>query len=450
MAKNKESTELAREKRLARKERKKQLKEMFSLRHYLVLMWACSMIRLYVSAKTKMSQAFRKQKKSGAMLIVSNHVSALDFAYFTTPFWGKRVSFVVAENMMYSTPFLATVIQGYHTITKKQFFADYTCVKNIKRYLDAGISVIICPEGKVSADGKTGPIASSIAKLVKWLGYPVASCVICGGGITRPKWASNMRHARVECNMDMLFSAEDTKALTQQQIAQQINEALSHNEHLWQIKNGVKCRGRRLAEGLEKLLYKCPSCGEEFVIATKGSKISCGKCGFEAEYTNRGLIVPKEPVGEHATRIDLWYDWEKEAVQSETRDSDFTLEKPVYLFIENEKRNGYRFITAGQLKLTRDVLSFQSSLTRRSTKADSTYHIGAMDFAVENDSTNTEPVEAEFMELSFPIKNFITIANIPGDSLDLYDQNHTYRMMFSEEKASTKFVLAIEEINNSH
>ena len=49
----------------------------------------------------------------------------------------------------------------------------------------------------------------------------------------------------------------------------------------------------------------------------------------------------------------------------------------------------------------------------------------------------------------FPIKNFVTIANIPGDSLDLYDEKHTYRMMFSKEKASTKYVLSIEEINDA-
>ena len=107
------------EERAARKARRKEMKSMFSLRHYLVLMWACCMIRLYVRAKTRMSAAFREQKKKGAMLLLSNHLSAIDFAYFTTPFFGKKVNFVVAENMMYSTPFFATLIQGYHAITKK-------------------------------------------------------------------------------------------------------------------------------------------------------------------------------------------------------------------------------------------------------------------------------------------------------------------------------------------
>lgn len=435
------------EERAARKERRKEMKSMFSLRHYLVLMWACSMIRLYVRARTKASPAFRKQKKEGAMLLLSNHLSAIDFAYFTPPFFGKKVNFVVAENMMYSTPFFATLIQGYHAITKKQFYADYTCIKNIKRNIDAGISVIMCPEGKVSAEGKTGPIAVSIAKLVKWLGCPVASCVLEGSGLTLPKWAAGIRRNRVVCNLDVMLTAEQVKAMSTAEIMECIDRSLSHNEHVWQLENGLRYRGRHLAEGLERLLYKCPRCGAEFSLATKGNAISCDKCGFEAEYTDRGVIEPRGDTKECPERIDLWFEWQKAEVEKETENPDFVLEKPVNLFIENVKRNGYRFVTAGVLTMTREELSFRSALTRRPVKVDSTYHVSAMEYKIAEDSSDTEPVEEEFMALSFPVRNFVTVANIPGDSLDLYDEKHTYRMMFSDDKASTKYVLAIEEIN---
>ena len=439
------------EERAARKERRKEMKSMFSLRHYLVLMWVCCMIRLYVRARTRMSAAFREQKKKGAMLLLSNHLSVIDFAYFTTPFFGKKVNFVVAESMMYSTPCFATLIQGYHAITKKQFYADYTCIKNIKRNIDAGISVIMCPEGKVSAEGKTGPIAFSIAKLVKWLGCPVGSSVLKGSGLTLPKWASGIRRNRVECNLDMIMTADEVKSMSTAEILERIEGALAHNEHIWQTENGMRYRGKRLAEGLERLLYKCPVCGEDFSTATEGGRIFCRKCGFEAEYTDRGVIEPRGETAECPARIDEWFEWQKGEVEKEVADSDFVLEKPVNLLVENTKRNGYRFVTAGTLRMTRETLSFASALTRRPVKADSTYHVSAMDYRISADDTDTEPVEPEFMALSFPVRNFVTVANIPGDSLDLCDEKHTYRMMFAEDKASTKFVLAIEEINkNQH
>lgn len=437
------------EERAARKARRKEMKSMFSLRHYLVLMWACCMIRLYVRAKTRMSAAFREQKKKGAMLLLSNHLSAIDFAYFTTPFFGKKVNFVVAENMMYSTPFFATLIQGYHAITKKQFYADYTCIKNIKRNIDAGISVIMCPEGKVSAEGKTGPIAFSIAKLVKWLGCPVGSSVLKGSGLTLPKWAAGIRRNRVECNLDIMLTADEVKLMSTAEIMDRIQRALDHNEHVWQIENGLSFRGKRLAEGLERLLYKCPQCGADFSTVTERGTISCSKCGFRAEYTSKGVIEPRGETKECPSRIDEWFEWQKEEVAKEVQAPDFVLEKPVNLFIENAKRNGYRFATAGVLTMTREKLSFVSSLTRRPTKVDSTYRVSAMEYDIAENSAETEPVEEEFMQLSFPVRNFVTVANIPGDSLDLYDEKHTYRMMFAEDKASTKYVLAIEEINKN-
>ena len=113
----------------------------------------------------------------------------------------------------------------------------------------------------------------------------------------------------------------------------------------------------------------------------------------------------------------------------------------------SHRSNGYRFATAGTLTLTHDKLTFTSALTRRPAKVDSTYHICSMDYDIAQNEGETEPVEEEFMSLSFPVRNFVTVANIPGDSLDIYDEKHTYRMMFPEEKASTKMVLAIEELN---
>ena len=182
----------------ARAERaKNKAQKVFSLPHYILLMAVCGVLRLRFGAKSRLSDAFREQKKKGAMLVLSNHVSAFDFAWFSTPFLGKKVSFVVAETMKYSQPVFAGLIEGYRAIVKKQFYADYTCIKNIKRYLDAGVSVILCPEGKVSADGRTAAMSPSVAKLVKWLGYPVASCVISGAGLTRPKWAHTSRSGGV-------------------------------------------------------------------------------------------------------------------------------------------------------------------------------------------------------------------------------------------------------------
>lgn len=423
------ATEEARaEKRAAKpaaEKRKKAEDKMFSRFHYLLLMAVCGVLRLKFRAKSRLSPAFLAQKKEGAMLVLSNHVSPFDFAWFTTPFLGKKVSFVVAETMKYSQPVFAGLIDGYHAIVKKQFYADYTCIKNIKRYLEAGISVILCPEGKVSADGRTAPMAFAVAKLVKWLGFPVASCVISGAGLTRPKWAHSSRKGRVVCEMDMLMSAEDIAKLSAGEIMAKIDSALAHNEHAWQAENGVVFKGRRYAEGLENLLYRCPVCGEEFAMHAAGNAIMCEKCGFAAAYTRTGKIVGcgGESSRNCPARIDEWYDGIRSCVAAEVKRPGFALSEPVRVMTENEKGNGYRYAATGTLSLDREKLVFR---------------------AAEDDEFKAEDAP-DLLET--PVSALPTVASLPGVSLDLSDGKHTYRMVFTARPAATKFALALEEMN---
>lgn len=432
-------------KAIAKKKSKKPMKEMWSTPHYLLLIVICSILRLNFRARSVKSKAFKEQKKKGAMLVLCNHTSALDFGYFTPPFFYKKVSFVVAENMMYSTPIFATVIKGYHAITKKQFFADYTCIKKMKRYLDAGISVIICPEGKVSAEGKTGVIPASITRLVKWLGYPVATVITKGAGLTRPKWAHTVRKGKVVSYCDMLMSADEAKNLSADEIMAKIDKALDHNEHIYQLETGLKFRGKCYAEGLERLLYLCPKCGSEFKIKAEGDVLTCTECGNSVRYPNTGGL---EPIGDSVApeRIDLWFDEERAAVGKEVKNPDFSISKPVHLFLENSNKNGYRFVTTGLLTLDKDKIEFVSSLTERPKGVETEYKIGDMNFDVDKVNSEKEPVEDEFRHLLFQTKHFVTVANIPGSSLDFYDEKHTYRMMFSEDLAATKYSLAVEEL----
>lgn len=428
-----------------KKTKKAKMKDMWSTRHYLLLIFICAVLRLRFNAHAVKTKAFDEQKKKGAMLVLCNHTSALDFAYFTPPFFYGKISFVVAENMMYSTPIFAKVIKGYHAITKKQYFADYTCIKNIKRYLDAGISVILCPEGKVSADGKTGVMPRSITRLVKWLGYPVASVVTKGASLTRPKWAHGSRTGRITSYCDMLMSAEETKSLSDDEIFDKIEKRLAYNEHIYHIESGIRFRGKKYAEGLERLLYRCPKCGAEFKITAKGDVLTCSNCGNAVRYPDTGGLVPMAADSICPERIDLWYDDERAEVAKEVANEDFSILKPVNLFLENENKNGYRFVTKGNLLLDKEKIEFRSTLDRRPKNVASEYKIGDMKYEFDENG-ETEPVEEDLKLISFPVKNFVTIAYLPGSSLDLYDGNHTYRMMFSEDLASTKYALAIEEM----
>ena len=392
----------------------------------------------------KKSKAFKKEFRKGAMLILSNHLSAYDFINFSAPLHGHKVNFVVAENMMFANPMFAKLITSYHAIPKRQYFADFQCIKLIKKNLDAGISVVLCPEGKVSADGKTGVIAESTARLVEWLGYPVAVCKLEGASFVRPKWAYNKRNGRNFATYDLLFAKEEVKSLTRDEIYARIVKALDHNEHEWQQRTGIAFKGERYAEGLERLLYVCPKCGKEFALTTKGDEITCSACGNKITYAHTGALVPVGEASKTFERIDLWYDFERQLVKREIENADFRLEDKVKLFVENEQRNGYRYVADGVVTLDNECVTFEADGDTRLKNVSPEFKVNDLDYETKDDEV--EPIEDEFKHLKFNISNCDTIATQPGTLLDFYDENHTYRFMMKGRLAATKYMLAVEEL----
>jgi transcription elongation factor Elf1 len=61
-------------------------------------------------------------------------------------------------------------------------------------------------------------------------------------------------------------------------------------------------RARRLAEGLENILYICPGCGSEFSMTTAGNEISCGNCELSAALRADGKLI--HPIENYATQSD--------------------------------------------------------------------------------------------------------------------------------------------------
>lgn len=419
----------------------------FSRAYSRLFLGLCCVVRPFLHGKCTQTKAFKEQKKKGAMLVVSNHLSAYDFIHFSSAMHGAPLNFVVAENMMYSTPIFAKLIGGYHAITKKQYVADFQCIKKIKRYLDKGVSVLICPEGKVSADGVTGEIMPSIARLVQWLGYPVGVIKMKGASLARPKWAHNLRMVRkgsVYADCDMLFTKEDTQNLSKDEIYEKICKALYHNEHKWQVQNCVEFKGRCYAEGLERLLYYCPNCKSEFAMRTEGNKLICDNCKNEATYTSDGRLV----AGYDSVtfdRIDSWYAMQKKYVAQEVENPDFRISDEVNLFVENEKNNGYRFVAKGVLTLDKEGLFFDTDWLERPSKVKARYGVNNMTYEVDK-RCGFEPVEEEFKHIKFAINRTNTVANLPGTAIDMYDESHVYRFMFCNRKSSTKYVIAIEQM----
>lgn len=345
-------------------------------------------------------------------IYICNHSSIYDPAFFCGGILPKPLNCVVAYNMFYYR-YVGKLFKNYPVISKHQFNIDLNCIREIKRHLNSGISVLLFPEGRVTADGTTGYISPAIGKLIKLLGFPVVVGKSKGAYVASPKWGGH-RHSPVSVRFEKLFNKEEVKTISAQDITDKIVSALEHNDNLYAIDNGIKIKGKELAKGLHKLLYKCPNCKEEFANISQGNKLICTKCGNVAIYNKNALITP-ENNSKVFNRVDLWFDYQEESVKKEVNES-FEMTDKVLVLMPNDETSLFEYVGEGQLKLNYEGLYFDGEI-------------------------NKKPVSIFFDSKSMP-----TLAYVIGRCIDTFDGQFSYRFEFVDRLPSVKYVLAIEEI----
>lgn len=357
-------------------------------------------------------KAVRKIKSP--VLVIGNHLSPLDFILMANMMYPKRLSFVVAANMYYDKRYAWAIRLLGRCIPKKQFEADFECVKSIKNMIDAGVSVALYPEGRCSIDGTGGKMNDSIVKLIKWLNVPVIAVRGKGFYLTRPKYASDMRRGRVEASVREIITPEESKTLPLAEIRKRILDILDYNDFKYQSDNNIAFKGKKgTAAGLENLLYKCPKCGAEFSHTAAGNIIKCGKCGNTVEIRENGELIPSE--GSVAFgRIDLWYNYQKEELSKEIDAAEnYTLSSFVTLSEADDREEGFRDIDKGVLSLSADGFSFAGEKVK---------------------------------DLQFYITSPPTLSVDIMSHIDFFRDNQIYRFYFRDKERPVKFDIATELI----
>lgn len=356
----------------------------------------------------------RIKRLKGPFLVLGNHTTPIDFLFFTGSIYPKKMTFVVASNMYY-TKVYGSIIRKYNCIPKRQFTADFSCIKLIKKFMDSGTSVLLFPEGRVTIDGTTGNISDSIGKLVKWLNYPVIAGITSGGYASNPKWGK-ARKAKIRVKMDSVLSKEDIGKLSADEITAVIREKLRHNDNRTIIDNGWRINGTKLAVGLEKLLYKCPKCGAEFKNTTKGDYITCQACGNRVKYCHSGKLQAVSEGGKAYELINEWADYQRDGIRAQVENPDFVLSDKVKFVINNPKTNEFTDIGEGILSVSKEGIHYRD----------------------------------EKNEYSFKIENHQSLAFKMGDDLEVSEEENIYRFIFLDGAYSTKYVMAIEAIYNKY
>lgn len=267
----------------------------------------------------------------GAYIVVSNHASRADYIYTGIPFLPHRLNYVAGYNEFFRSH-LAFVFRLLQVIPKKNFTPDVYCIKEVTRILRSGGRVIIFPEGMSSISGANQPVALGSAKMLKHFGVPVLYCHIKGGYLTNTKYCLDERKGKVQVTIDRLFTPDELKALTEDEIEAKLHDAIKHDDYAWNKTARVAYDGKgEMAKSLHDLLYMCPRCGREFTMKGEGNVIKCMSCGNGATLNEYYDLIPLDDSCVIPETPRAWFDFEREEAAAEVRNPAFKLEEKVKL-----------------------------------------------------------------------------------------------------------------------
>ena len=265
----------------------------------------------------------RPSEEPGSIVMIANHASRVDYQFTAPPCYPKKLNFVVGYNEFFRFP-TNLLLPAMQVIPKKNFTPDAHALRQILRVIDRGGNICIMPEGRSSITGMAQPVIPGGAKLLKKLGVPVYYSKISGAYLTYTKHCLDQRKGRIEVTVDRMFTAEQLKTLSVEEIEDTMNRLLAHDDYIWNQKAQVRFDGKgQMAKRLDTLLYLCPRCGAKYEMDCEGNTMRCRRCGNAVELDETYQL---RPVGESVcpALVTDWTILEREKAAEEVRRSDFS------------------------------------------------------------------------------------------------------------------------------
>lgn len=287
-----------------------------------------------------------KLGKDEPCLVLMNHSSFIDL---------EIVAYLLADREYH----IVTTLDGFvgkawlmrllGCISTKKFINDVALVRDM-RYTtkDLNASIVMFPEASYSFDGTATPLPESLAKCLKLLNVPVVMIRTDGAFIRDPLYNGlQVRKTKVSATMEYILSQEDIKTKSVDELNAILEKQFDFDNFKSQQEQGIKIKEKFRADGLHRVLYKCPHCHTEGKMAGKGITITCEHCGKAYELTEYGFLksVTGDTIFDH---VPNWYKWERECVRKELEEGTYCLDILVDIYMLVNTKCVYK-VGEGQL-----------------------------------------------------------------------------------------------------
>ena len=309
---------------LPRTKHRKPLRPLFLIQ---ILIRLLSFYDLLPTKFTYDTHGMEKIGKKEPCLILMNHSSFIDLEIASKLFFPKRYGIVTTSDSFVG-PLMRWLMPLLGCIPTQKFVSDITLIRDMEYMLkEKKTSVLMYPEASYTFDGTATPLPRKMGVLLKKLGVPVVTVITQGAFARQPLYnCLKKRKVQVRADVTCLFTAEDLKTMTVAQLDEKLDEAFGFDNFRWQQENKVVIDEPYRADGLNRILYKCPHCGTEGKTEGKGIHWICHQCGAKYELTELGYLKAEDA---KFTHIPDWYRWQREQVRQELEDGTYRLDVDV-------------------------------------------------------------------------------------------------------------------------
>lgn len=320
---------------MARKEyrRKKPLK---TIKPFRWLMKTLSRGDLKATSFTYTERGMERIDKDEPVLILMNHSSFIDLEIASSVFYPRPLSIVCEADGFVGKEWL---MRHIGCIPTHKFNNDLPLVRDlIYSVRTLKTSILMYPEASYSFDGTSPtPLPGSLGKLIKLLKVPVVVVSTKGAFHRDPLYnLLKKRDVKVSADVSLVLEKSDIENKTSDEINSLIKPYFTFDHFKWQKDEGVIIKEDFRAEGLESVLYKCPSCLEEGKMKSKGEEIECLGCGEKWHLEEDGSLR-----GVKFSHIPDWFRWERKETEKEIENGTYRLSVPVKILIQVDMSSIY-------------------------------------------------------------------------------------------------------------
>ena len=382
------------------------------------LIWILSKI-LISNKKYKVEKIGMEGLKPPYMLL-SNHMSFIDFELVAIGTNPKRVNNVVNIDGYYRRPWL---LEWIGAICTRKFTNDIHLIKSINKVLSRGDILCMYPEARYSPCGTTSFLPDSLGLLIKRNKVPVVIAIHRGNYLHSPFW--NFRKKRkvpLHTTLTLTLTPDEIEKLTVAEINEKIRKAFEYDDYRYQKENGILIKEPFRAEGLHKILYHCPSCMTESRMASKGTEIFCTECGKRWTLNEDGTLSANEGETEFS-HIPDWFNWEREQVRKQIEAGEYSFTDTVDV---HSMPRCWNFEPLGNATLTHDP---ENGFILSGNYRGKDYRIQRAPMQI-----NSLHVEYDFPHIK------------PYDCIDISTEDDSFYCFPTKENVVTKLAFATEEI----